>query len=64
MYKNRVETFDTFAEADLFVTILAEQAERELDYFKVEMTLLPGRRWRVGISTAQQADLFDWFIED
>lgn len=63
MFTNRIETFDTLADAELFASILMEEAERSLDYFKVEFTLLSGRRWRVGVSTAAQMDLFDEFVE-
>lgn len=63
MFTNRIEVFDNLRDAELFASILMEEAERSLDYFKVEFTLLAGRRWRVGVNTAAQMDLFDGFLE-
>lgn len=63
MFTNRVETFNNLQDAELFASILMEEGERSLDYLKIEFTLLPGRRWRVGITTAAQLDLFDGFVD-
>lgn len=57
-----IETFNDLDQAILFIESLAFDAAGT-DYFKAELLMLIDGRWRVGIETEPQLDLFDGFLE-
>ncbi len=59
-----IEVFNELEDAELFISLLADRAKKEGSYFKSELLLLPDGRWRVGLTTVQQLELFDGFVSE
>lgn len=55
-----IKSFDDLYDAILF---LETEAERGDEYFKAELLKTSDNRWRVGIITEAQIDLFDGVLE-
>lgn len=60
---NSIKTFDDLYDAILFLETEAENIKGKTDYFKGELLMTSDGRWRVGILTEPQLDLFDGFVE-
>ena len=58
-----VTIFDDLYDAMLFLETEAENTKGRTGYFKAEIYMTPDGRWRVGIITEPQLDLFDGFVE-
>jgi hypothetical protein len=57
-----IEIFDTLEDAEYFVSMRADEANRADVYFKSELYRLPDGRWRVGVDVQAQTEFkFDNF---
>jgi hypothetical protein len=58
-----IETFNTLDDAILFLETLGYEAKKDGGYFKAELLLLHDGRFRVGVTTLEQLELFDGFLD-